>query len=280
MVTLTWATIKRKNIFKSKIRDAKSYIPMNYEQRMADELASWQADMKKGPSLLNGLSKSMQDRVNRVIPERIHQAITGAIKQMTRAVIFGAEISSPKEPKDLKLEVREFLVREKIRFYSKTAAAEGAVTGAGGFLLGLADFPIWLTLKMKMLYEVASLYGADVRDYKERVYLLHIFQLTFSSQKNRNAVYRILENWNDVQQQLPDNINEFDWRTFQQEYRDYIDLAKLLQLIPGIGAVVGAYVNHRLTSKLGLTAMNAYRMRLMSRSLPGPSSAIPDNLSP
>jgi hypothetical protein len=52
-----------------------------------------------------------------------------------------------------------------------------------------------------------------------------------------------------------------DWRKFQQEYRDYIDLAKLLQLVPGIGAVVGAYVNHTLTNKLGDTALQAYRMR-------------------
>ncbi len=239
---------------------------MTHEQRIAAELASWQAEMKKGPSLLNGLSKSMQDRVNRIIPEKIHQVITSALKQMTRAVIFGAEVSSPKESKDLKAEVREFLVQEKINFYSKTAAAEGAVTGAGGFLLGMADFPIWLSLKMKMLYEIASIYGADVRNYKERVYLLHIFQLTFSSQKHRNGVYRIIENWDEVQQQLPDNISDFDWRTFQQEYRDYIDLAKLLQLIPGVGAIVGAYVNHRLTRKLGVTAMNAYRMRWVKNS--------------
>jgi hypothetical protein len=48
---------------------------------------------------------------------------------------------------------------------------------------------------------------------------------------------------------------------FQQEGRDYLDLAKLVQLVPVIGAVGGAYVNHRLTHKLGNFAMNAYRMR-------------------
>lgn len=60
---------------------------------------------------------------------------------------------------------------------------------------------------------------------------------------------------------LPDDIHQFDWRTFQLEYRDYIDLAKLFQLIPVVGAVVGAYVNHRLTNKLGTNVMNAYRLR-------------------
>jgi hypothetical protein len=62
---------------------------------------------------------------------------------------------------------------------------------------------------------------------------------------------------------LPENISAFDWRKFQLEYRDHIDLAKLLQVIPGVGALVGFYVNHRLTKKLGTYAMNAYRLRLL-----------------
>jgi len=60
-------------------------------------------------------------------------------------------------------------------------------------------------------------------------------------------------------------MDEFDWRKFQQEYRDYIDLAKLAQLIPIIGAPVGVIVNHRLLKKLGVTAINAYRMRWFER---------------
>ena len=40
-----------------------------------------------------------------------------------------------------------------------------------------------------------------------------------------------------------------------------IDLAKLAQLIPVIGAPVGAVVNWRLTTRLATTAMNAYRLR-------------------
>jgi hypothetical protein len=114
---------------------------------------------------------------------------------------------------------------------------------------------------MKMLFDIAALYGYDVKDFKERLYILHIFQLTFSSQQYRKTVFAQLENWDQRKADLPNHFRDFDWRNFQQEYRDYIDLAKLLQLIPGIGAAVGAYVNHRLTRRLGINAMQAYRMR-------------------
>jgi hypothetical protein len=239
----------------------------SYEQDAMGELAAWQQKMKQPASVFGGLAKSIQTRINKAIPEKVHAAFTVAIKQMTRAVIFGSEFTTAKPLVDVDLEEREAKVRERIKFYRNTAATEGAITGAGGILLGLADFPIWLTLKMKLLHEIAALYGYDVKKYTERIYILHIFQLTFSSQKHRNTIYPVLENWYEEEKNLPEDINKFDWRTFQLEYRDYIDLAKLLQLVPGIGAPIGAIVNHRLTQKLGTTAMNAYRLRWQTHKM-------------
>ena len=160
--------------------------------------------------------------------------------------------------------LREEAVQKKIDIYRKTAAVEGGITGAGGILLGLADFPILLGIKIKLLFDIAALYGFDVNDYKERVYLLHIFELAFSSAAYRKKVYLQMNNWEVQQQNLPEDINQFDWRSFQQEYRDYLDIAKMAQLVPVIGAPVGVLVNNRLVKKLGHTAINAYRMRLFN----------------
>jgi uncharacterized protein (DUF697 family) len=237
-----------------------------YETHIGADLAVWQRRMQRPPSFTNQLAKRFQNRINRAIPEKIHQAMTMAIRQMTRGVFFGAGFTTRTPVKPESLESCEKKVDERIRFYRNTAAAEGALTGAGGILLGLADFPLWLTLKMKMLFEVAALYGYDTSRYQERVYMLHIFELCFSSTIHRNKVYEILAHWQEHEKTLPADINDFDWRSFQQEYRDYIDIAKLLQLVPGIGAAVGAVVNHRLTNKLGKTAMNAYRMRWFSEN--------------
>jgi hypothetical protein len=70
-----------------------------------------------------------------------------------------------------------------------------------------------------------------------------------------------MQHWEETSRNLPEDIHQFDWRNFQQEYRDYIDLAKLAQLIPVIGAPVGAVVNYRLIKKLGRTAIQSYHMR-------------------
>jgi hypothetical protein len=236
-----------------------------YEQTALAELRTWQTQMQRTPSLLNRTSKALQRRINRLLPEKFHEAVTTIIKQMTRGVLFGAEFTSGTPARYASLEACEMAVRRRIDFYKKAGAAEGGVTGAGGFVLALADFPLLLSLKIKLLFEIATLYGYPVDDYRERLYLLHIFQLAFSSQARRRDVYERMRNWDQTSPALPPDIHQFDWRAFQEEYRDYIDLAKLAQLIPGIGAAVGLVVNYRLLNQLGKTAMNAYRMRWAER---------------
>jgi hypothetical protein len=235
----------------------------NYEQIMRRELQTWQRKMMRRPGILNRLSKKAQDKINSIIPEKVHNAITVAIKQMIRGVLFGAKLTTREKMVHLSIEATDARVEEIIKKYRNTAAAEGALTGAGGLWLGLADFPLLIAIKIKLLFEIASTYGFAIDDYKERVYILHIFQLAFSSAQHRRKVFMEMKNWNEQSKNLPNDINQFNWRPFQQEYRDYIDLAKLAQLIPVIGAPVGAVVNYRLIRKLGFTAKMAYHMRLV-----------------
>jgi hypothetical protein len=235
----------------------------SYVAELLPDLKRWQREMQKRPSVFNALSKKMQVKINSWIPEKIHRAITTTLKQMTKAVLFGARHTTGQVLQEMSLRGREHLVFKKIDTYRDTAAIEGGITGAGGILMGLADFPILIAIKIKLLFEIAALYGFDTTDYKERVYILHIFELAFSSHEHRRNVYTKMEDWDLKSKELPPDINEFDWRNFQQEYRDYIDLAKLAQLIPGIGAPVGIVVNNSLLKKLGKTAVNAYRMRII-----------------
>ncbi|HEX6914059.1 MAG TPA: EcsC family protein [Chitinophagaceae bacterium] len=231
-----------------------------YDQQVLKALNRWKKRMSRKPSVISRLSSNVQGKLNSYLPEKFHSALTIAIREMVRAVLFGARYTTSVQRKG-SLAEREAQVRERISLYRKTAAAEGGITGAGGILLGLADFPLLLGIKMKLLFEIASIYGFDVKDYHERLFILYVFQLAFSSQSHRRNIFRQVEHWQEHVKTLPADISGFEWRRFQQEYRDYIDLAKMLQLVPGIGAAVGLVVNYRLINQLGETAMNAYRLR-------------------
>jgi hypothetical protein len=237
-----------------------------YEKQVYDDLKTWKKSIHEDPSIFGTMAKSVQTGINNIIPERIHKIMTDAIRQMTKSVIFGTYLTTQKRPKTGLLPEIEEKVKKKVDIYSKTAAAEGGITGYGGILMGLADLPLWLSIKIKMLFEIASLYGHDLSDYKERIYILHIFQLTFSRHQQQKQIFSLIKNWDKEKEKLPEDINEFDWRSFQIEYRDYLDIAKLMQLIPGFGAIVGIYINHKLTRRLGHFAMNAFRMRWLKNN--------------
>jgi uncharacterized protein (DUF697 family) len=233
---------------------------VTYEEKISKELAGWKRQMLRRPNYLNKISKTLQDKINNLIPEKIHRGITVAMKQMVRGVLFSAHFTTKKKNFQ-DLIARDLAADEKIKIYRNTAATEGAITGAGGILLGLADFPLLLAIKIKLLFELAAIYGYETDNYKERLYILHIFQLAFSSAKHRKNVFLSMIDWDEKTKDLPEDIHQFNWRIFQQEYRDYIDLAKMAQLVPVIGAPVGAVANYALVKKLGKTAKNAYRMR-------------------
>ena len=237
-----------------------------YEKMAVQELRKWEKTINKRTTLAGRYAKSMQNKLNALIPDKVHNVITTSIKKMVTAVLAGSEYTTKQRPLIAEsFEERERLVKEKIKSYQRMAAAEGAGTGAGGLLLGAADFPLLLGIKMKFLFDAASLYGFDVKDYRERVYILYLFQLAYSSDEKRREVYRKVKHWDHTVNDFPSEetfLHQFDWQTWQQEYRDTIDLVKLLQLMPGIGALVGAVANYRLLQDLGETAMNGYRLRL------------------
>jgi uncharacterized protein (DUF697 family) len=245
-----------------------------YEQQIKQELEDWRKEMLRKPNIVDRFSHGVQAKIHSKIPETVHNGISRAFKEVVEAVLKGSAFISETPLTNESLQTRDLLASDKITIYKNTAATEGALTGAGGILLGLADLPLWMGIKMKMLAAIAAVYGYDLHDYKERIYLLHIFQLTFSSKQHRRKIFKNIEDWSNYSRTLPADMSKFDWRSFQQEYRDFIDIAKLLQLIPGIGAVVGAYVNHKYTQKLGRTAINAYRVRWMENGNYLPSSGI------
>lgn len=230
-----------------------------YEAQASEELAAWLVRMRKGPSLLDRASRGVQGRINRVIPEKVHLAVTAMIERLTRAIVVSSDMTTAKPLREGSLSAREARVRARIGAYRAAAAAEGGVAGAGGFALALAEFPTLIATKIKLLFDIAALYGHDGAQLSERLYILSIFQLAFSGADHRREVLAAMADWTGKTH--PATLDGLDWRKFQQEYRDYIDLAKMAQMIPLIGAPVGAVVNYRLLDKLGETAIEAYRMR-------------------
>jgi len=230
------------------------------ETTVRAEVEAWRARQLKPPGLWDRAARGTQERINRIIPERVHAVITAGVEAMTKGILLGSDLLKARPVADGSLAARELRARAMIRTYRNTAGVEGGVAGAGGFVLAAADFPALMAIKVRMLGDVVGCYGWGGGSVRERLFVLHIFHLAFASAKRRPDALAELERWIAGVGQ-PEAITDYDWRRFQIEYRDHIDLAKLAQLIPVVGAPIGAVVNWRLVDRLGETAMMACRMR-------------------
>jgi hypothetical protein len=231
-----------------------------YEKHVESELARWHGEMIKEAGFFARASKGVQDKTRKLVPKRVQDAVTSAVETTVKAVLSGSEFLSIKEETNgLSLAERDYLVLELFQSYLKTAVSEGVAFGAGGVLLGLADLPAFLSIKIKFLFDCAKLYGFDPKEQSERLFILYVFQLAFSGQEHRLFVFDLLQNWGSFPQ------TSLDWEKFQIEYRDFLDVAKLLQLLPVVGSIAGGAANFKLMNRLKENAMNAYRMRLTGK---------------
>ena len=86
---------------------------MHYEKQAVDELHKWQHAMLQKPGVFNKLSKRVQDKINGLIPAKVHRGITETIKQMVRVVLFGAGFTTSNKNVQASLQEQDWVVVEK-----------------------------------------------------------------------------------------------------------------------------------------------------------------------
>lgn len=225
------------------------------------ELQDWLKAEMKNPNLLDKGADKVQKYFQKFIPSQINNAITKGMEGFTRLVMSGSGIILPKVEAEATIETAAKRAEKSIENYVHMGMLSGAGTSAGGLVTGLLDLPLLMSFKIKLIFEIGSHYGYDLKDPRERYFALLIFREAFSSPVRKKEHLQALIEFETQKKHLIKPLEKIDWKGFQQEYRDYIDLAKLLQFVPGIGIVIGATVNRQLMLQLGKTAIYAYELR-------------------
>ena len=230
-----------------------------YYKTIKEELDAWEKEMTRRPRFTNRTSKKLQSKIHGLVPQKAQDVITAAIKATVETILTGSSmLTATRQNHIASLAEGDYLVEKSYNAHHKVAVAQGIGFGLGGFLINLADIPAMLSIKVKFLFDCSKLYGFDPDQQAERLFMLYVFQLAFCCDQRRADIYPLLYNWESCTEEI-----EVDWETLQIEYRDYLDIAKLLQLLPVVGAAAGGAANHNLMKKLKTTAMNAYRMRII-----------------
>lgn len=156
------------------------------------------------------------------------------------------------------------------------AATEGGAAGTAGIFGLAADIPALFTIVIRLIQQVSVCYGYDPTKPEERDYVIHILR-TGSAGDVKAKLEALM-----FLKQLETILLKVSWKKMTAEFaakqisqlsllaavRQFaktlgINLTKrkALQMVPLIGAIVGASFNATYANDIGRTAFMSYRRR-------------------
>lgn len=182
-------------------------------------------------------------------------------------ILSKLKVETLSDARELPLAISDQAANELKKMRGRFATVQGATTGIGGFTTLAADIPILLGTSLKVLQEMALLYGFDPRDEKERVFIIHCLQFAFAEGGGKRAVLNELESsWGE--ESMKKTASQLKgWREVFQTYRDHIGWKKLLQTVPIAGILVGAFLNRSMIGQVADTGQMFYKKRRILEKL-------------
>lgn len=150
--------------------------------------------------------------------------------------------------------------RQSQMINSSISVIEGGVLGAFG--IGLPDIPLFLSLVMKSVYEIALSYGYHYETEEEKAYVLLLICTAMTKQERQKEFYQKLENLGEsIDYNMIPEINlEEHIKTTAGVLSESLLTAKFIQGIPLVGAV-GGIVNYNIIRKISKFAGVKYKKR-------------------
>jgi len=180
-------------------------------------------------------------------------------------------VKTPKDIFTLNLEDADRVTGWLGAKYKALAIAEGGSAGYVGLLGIPADIVALITLNQRAIGEYATYYGFDISSQHERLFALNILGLASSSNDAAKQVamaqlVRIAQDvakkkaWKDLEKYTFVNIIKIIAKSLGIN----LTKAKLAQVVPVTGALVGAGFNAYYTDKVCTAAFYLYRERFLA----------------
>ena len=155
--------------------------------------------------------------------------------------------------------------------YKGLAAAEGAATGAIGLPGIPPDVVALITLNLRAIGEYATYYGFDIISQQERLFVMNVLGLATSPTDASKglAMAQLVRIARDVAKKRTwKQLEKHAFVRVVQQIAKALGIrltkAKLAQIIPAAGAVVGGGFNYYFTSKICDAASFLYRERFLA----------------
>ncbi|CAG7653250.1 EcsC family protein [Paenibacillus allorhizosphaerae] len=261
-------------------------------QRALHEIEAWEASQKDlwFWEKLGRLPFMLLDRLTpRFVQEKIGQALdevgsyvqTGGQYLLSEKSVLhrleeqlngagpyaGTRLLALEEVPTLPLSVMDRTADALAQHRSNLAAAQGATTGIGGLFTLAVDIPAVLGLSLKVIQEMALIYGYDPNQKRERIFTVKCLQFASSDIVGKKAILVELADF-DNELRHKEVVSQLQgWREVVNAYRDNFGWKKLFQLVPIAGMVFGAVINRSTLQDVAEASKMLYRKRRVKERL-------------
>ena len=156
--------------------------------------------------------------------------------------------------------------------YVTIAAAEGGLTGAAGLPGMVIDIPGLILINFRAICEYATYYGFDIELQDQKLMILHILSLASAptDQAKHAAMAQLAKIASQVaKKQTWEELEKFVFVKMIKKMAEAIGIrltkAKLAQVVPAVGSLVGAGFNAYYTEKVCDAAYFTYRETFLAR---------------
>lgn len=147
---------------------------------------------------------------------------------------------------------------------SSVAILEGGVLGVLG--IGLPDIPLFISVIIKSIYEVALSYGYDYKNEEEKEYILLIICGAMTQGDRKKQFNKEIDRLGEqIDKRLKINTDlDHGMEVAAKVLSEAMLTAKFIQGVPIVG-VIGGMVNYNILKKVGKYAGVKYKKRYLLR---------------
>ncbi len=263
-----------------------------YERQVQKEIETWRRSAPSLPYQVLSWAMGPVDRiVQQYIPPAFMEQVDHALAQVLTALHDasawthtesdvlekahkqGLPVQHIEELREQPLEHLDQLSGSMVTQNALMAAIEGGGAGLGGLALVAADIPLLFTINFRLIQQIGAAYGFPVRGSEYHTLTLTIFNAAASgSAAAREEALRectvaavTLEQEAGYRGRRTQRIFQEQNRHLPREIVKHLAGRKLGQMIPGVGAAIGAGINYWFTQQTAQTARMLFRALYIER---------------
>ncbi|MFK7031899.1 EcsC family protein [Flavobacterium oreochromis] len=253
----------------------------NYEKKQCIEIEKWKKEEPGVVSKVTGkLFQPVSWLVRQIIPEKTFQSAIESANSISKTLIGiedfkkEANISKIEDMKNKDLQFCDELADEIHNWAIRYAMTEGAAAGAGGVFTIALDIPFIITLAFRTINKIGLCYGFEEKTETDKQRVLQILSVAGANTMKEKTIslvtLRALEvtiaktTWKKIAQTGASNRFSkeaaiLSIKSLAKQLGVNINKRKALQVVPVVGAGVGALMNRQFITDIAWVARRTFQ---------------------